>query len=183
MRIHIAQSDAAEISNLEFVSFSHTLRTLAHSHRVGFEAVVVVVVASMWGIASLGSRKRAWVRACICGCMRQRYKYSDAFSSACSTSSVVVAGGRALGRRKTYSHAHTRPASLPNEHLGGRCRAAAGGVGGVREMLFLMLIWLVRWYNIQFPILHDHTEVGGGARANSEKEGVGPGCQWALYTH
>ena len=107
-----------------------------HRHRVGIEAVVVVVVASMWGIALLSSRKRAWVRACICGCMRQIYKYSDAFSSACSTTSVVIAGGWALGRRTTYSHAHTRPASLPNEHLGGRCRAAAGGVGGVRKMIF-----------------------------------------------
>ena len=78
--------------NLDFVSFCHTLRTLLHRHRVGIEAVVVVVVASMWGIALLSSRKRAWVRACICGCMRQIYKYSDAFSSACSTISVVIAG-------------------------------------------------------------------------------------------
>ena len=43
-------------------------------------------------------------------------------------------------------------------------------------MLFLMLIWLVRWYNIQSPILHDHTEVGGHARANSETGGVDLGC-------
>ena len=39
-----------------------------------------------------------------------------------------------------------------------------------------MLIWLVRWYNIQSPILHDHTEVGGHARANSEGGGVELGC-------
>ena len=39
-------------------------------------------------------------------------------------------------------------------------------------MFFLMLIWLVRWYNIHSPILHDHTEVGGHARANSEGGGV-----------
>ena len=39
-----------------------------------------------------------------------------------------------------------------------------------------MLIWFVRWYNIQSPILHDHTEVGGHARANSEGGGVDLGC-------
>ena len=93
---------------------------------MGIEAVVVVVVASMWGIALLSSRKRAWVRACICGCMRQRYKYSDAFSSRCGTSSVVLAGGRALGRHTTYSYVHTRAATSLNEHLGARC-----GVGVV----------------------------------------------------
>ena len=45
---------------------------LLHRHRVGIEAVLVVVVACMCGMASLSSRKRAWVRACICGCMRQK---------------------------------------------------------------------------------------------------------------
>ena len=47
-------------------------------------------------------------------------------------------------------------------------------------MLFLMLIWLVRWYNIQFPIRHDHTEVGGVARANSEMGEVDLGCNILL---
>ena len=48
-------------------------------------------------------------------------------------------------------------------------------------MFFLMLIWLVRWYNIQSPILHDHTEVGGHARANSEAGGVDLG--WPIGIH
>ena len=47
-------------------------------------------------------------------------------------------------------------------------------------MIFFMLIWLVRWYNIQFPILRDHTEVEGGARANSEKGWVDRGCSSGL---
>ena len=49
-------------------------------------------------------------------------------------------------------------------------------------MVFLMLIWLVRWYNIQFPILRDHTEVEGGARANSEKGWVDRGCYLFTFT-
>ena len=40
--------------------------------------------------------------------------------------SVVLAGVRALGRRTTHSHVHTRTATSLNEHLGGRC-----GVGVV----------------------------------------------------
>ena len=47
--------------------------------------------------------------------------YSDAFRSRCGTNSVVLAGGRALGRHKIYSHAHTRAATSLNEHLRGRC--------------------------------------------------------------
>ena len=46
------------------------------------------------------------------------------YSSDCSTSSVVLAGGRALGRRTTYSHAHTRTATPLNEHLGWWCGVA-----------------------------------------------------------
>ena len=86
----------------------------------------MVVVACMCGMASLSSRKRAWVRACICGCRRQGNKYSDAFRSRCGTTSAVLAGGRALGRYATYSHVHTRAATSLNDHLGGRC-----GVGVV----------------------------------------------------
>ena len=90
---------------------------------MGIEAVVVVVVACMCGMASLSSGERACVRACICGCMRQGNKYSDAFRSRFGTTSMVLAGGRALERRTTYSHAHTCTATSLNEHLGGRCGA------------------------------------------------------------
>ena len=58
--------------------------------------------------------------------MRQGNKYSDLFRSRCGTTSVVLAGGRALGRHTTYSHVHTRTATSLNEHLRGRC-----GVGVV----------------------------------------------------
>ena len=94
---------------------------LLHSHRVGVEAVLVVVVACVCGMGPLSSRKRACVRACICGCMRQGIKYSDAFRSRFGTTSVVLAGGRTLGRHTIYSHAHTRTATPLNEHLGWRC--------------------------------------------------------------
>ena len=61
-----------DFSNLDFFSFSHTPCTLLHRHRVGIEAVLKVLVACMCDMASLSSRGRAWVRACICGCMRQK---------------------------------------------------------------------------------------------------------------
>ena len=86
----------------------------------------MVLVACMCGMASLSSRGRAWVRACICGCRRQGNKYFDAFRSRCGTTSVVLAGGRALGGHTTYSYVHTRAAISLNEHLRGRC-----GVGVV----------------------------------------------------
>ena len=89
---------------------------------MGIEAVLVVLVACMCGMASLSSRGRAWVRACICGCRRQGNKYSDAFRSRCGTTSMVLAGGGALGRHTTYSYVHARAATSLNEHLGGPLR-------------------------------------------------------------
>ena len=60
--MNLGGSEDGRFSNLDFFSFSHTLRTLLHRHRVGIETVMVVVVACMGGIVSLSSSKRGWVR-------------------------------------------------------------------------------------------------------------------------
>ena len=141
---------------------------LLHRHRVGIEAVVVVVTASMCGMASLSSRERAWVRACFCGCMRQGIKYSDAFHSRCGTTSVVLAGGMALGSHTTYSHVHTRTATSLNEHLGGRCGVGVMVIkyGTEKDFLYSKQLSGVFQHRLRSP--RTYSEGGGPSLAAAQ---------------
>ena len=66
-----------------------------------------------------------------------------------------------------YLHVGTRTATLLGEHLLWRCRAAAGGLGCMGNMIFFVLIWVVIWYKHHFTMLRDHAEVGDSVRKKS----------------